>query len=172
MTLCPQQEPSIFLILLTLEELAKHARKADAEDAEVYEEIARQAIKQQTKVDVTSLCLSLLGGRAPDAISKAISKCLKEKVESRNGDNCSKPEKNAPNPENSPLHNLYPFMYQMGFQLPFAANFPQPQGYGYRNPRPRSCTPNFHPHGTACLFCDSTSHLVRDCDKMKAAKGK
>ena len=138
MTLCPQQEPSIFLILLTLEELAKHARKADAEYAEVYEEIARQAIKQQTKVDVTSLCLSLLGGRAPDAISKAISKCLKEKVESRNGDNCSKPEKNAPNPENSPLHNLYPFMYQMGFQLPFAANFPQPQGYGYRNPRPRS----------------------------------
>jgi hypothetical protein len=95
MTLCPQQEPSIFLILLTLEELAKHARKADAEDAEVYEEIARQAIKQQTKVDVTSLCLSLLGGRAPDAISKAISKCLKEKVESRNGDNCSKPEKNV-----------------------------------------------------------------------------
>ena len=72
MTLCPQQEPSIFLILLTLEELAKHARKADAEDAEVYEELARQAIKQQTKVDVTSLCLSLLGGRAADAISKAM----------------------------------------------------------------------------------------------------
>jgi hypothetical protein len=170
MTLCPQQEPSIFLILLTLEELAKHARKADAEDAEVYEEIARQAIKQQTKVDVTSLCLSLLGGRAPDAISKAISKCLKEKVESRNGDNCSKPEKNAPDPENSPLHNLYPFMYQMGFQLPFAANFPQPQGYGYRNPRPRSYTPNYRPRGAACLFCDSTSHKY--CDKMKAAKGK
>jgi hypothetical protein len=33
------------------------------------------------------------GGRAADAISKAISKCLKEKVESKNGDKCSKPEK-------------------------------------------------------------------------------
>jgi hypothetical protein len=74
------------LILLTLRELAKHLRKADAEDAEVYEELARQAIRHQTKVDVTSLCLSVLGGRAADAISKAISKCLKEKVESKNGD--------------------------------------------------------------------------------------
>jgi hypothetical protein len=45
----------------------------------VYEELARQAIRHQTKVDVTSLCLSVLGGRAADAISKAISKCLKEK---------------------------------------------------------------------------------------------
>ena len=153
--LCLQQEPSISLILLTLEELAKHSRKADAEDAEVYEDLARQAIRHQTKVDVTSLFV--LGGRAADAISKAISKCLKE---------------NVPKPENSPLHNLYPFMYPMGFQPPFASNFPQPQGYGYRNPRPRSCTPNFRPRGAACLFCDSTSHLVRDCDKMKAAKGK
>ena len=170
--LCLQQEPSISLILLTLEELAKHSRKADAEDAEVYEELARQAIRHQTKVDVTSLCLSVLGGRAADAISKAISKCLKEKVESKNGDKCSKPEKNVPKPENSPLHNLYPFMYPMGFQTPFASNFPQPQGYGYRNLMPRSYTPNFRPRGAACLFCDSTSHLVRDCDKMKAAKGK
>ena len=92
-TLCLQQEPSIALILLTLEELAKHLRKADAEDAEVYEELAREAIRHQTKVDVTSLCLSVHGGRAADAISKAISKCLKEKVESKNGDKCSKPEK-------------------------------------------------------------------------------
>jgi hypothetical protein len=45
----------------------------------------------------------VLGGRAADAISKAISKCLKEKVESKNGDKCSKPEKNVPKPENSPL---------------------------------------------------------------------
>ena len=170
--LCLQQEPSISLILLTLRELAKHLRKADAEDAEVYEELARQAIRHQTKVEVTSLCLSVLGGRAADAISKAISKCLKEKVESKNGDKCSKPEKNVPKPENSPLHNLYPFMYPMGFQPPFASNFSQPQGYGYRNPRPRSYTPNFRPRGEACLFCDSTSHLVRDCDQMKAAKGK
>jgi hypothetical protein len=49
-------------------------------------------------------------------------------------------KKNVPKPENSPLHNLYPFMYPMGFQPPFASNFPQPQGYGYRNPRPRSYT--------------------------------
>ena len=102
-TLCLQQEPSISLIHLTLEELAKHSRKADAEDAEVYEELARQAIRHQTKVDVTSLCLSVLGGRAADAISKAISKCLKEKVQSKNGDKCSKPEKNVPKPENSPI---------------------------------------------------------------------
>ena len=170
--LCLQQEPSISLILLTLEELAKHLRKADADDAEVYKELARQAIRHQTKVDVTSLCLSVLGGRAADAISKAISKCLKEKVESKNGDKCSKPEKNVPKPENSPLHYLYPFMYPMGFQTPFASNFPQPQGYGYRNLMPRSYTPNFRPRGAACLFCDSTSHLVRDCYKMKAAKGK
>lgn len=166
--LCLQQEPSISLILLTLKELSKHARKADAEDADVYEELAREAIRHKTKVDVTSLCLSVLGGRAADAISKAISKCLKEKVESKNDDKFSKPEKNAPKPENSPLHNLY----QMGFQPPFAANFPQPQGYGYRNPKPRPYTPNYRPRGAACLFCDSTSHLVKDCEKMKAAKGK
>jgi exosome complex RNA-binding protein Rrp42 (RNase PH superfamily) len=49
----------LLVILLTLRELAKHLRKADAEDAEVYEELARQAIRHQTKVDVTSLCLSV-----------------------------------------------------------------------------------------------------------------
>jgi hypothetical protein len=104
--LCLQQEPSICLILLTLEELAKHSRKADAEDAEVYEELARQAIRHQAKVDVTSLCLSVLGGRAADAISKAISKCLKEKVESKNGDKCSKPEKMFLN-RRIPLYIIY-----------------------------------------------------------------
>ena len=105
--LCLQQEPSISLILLTLEELAKHSRKADAEDSEVYEELARQAIRHQTKVDVTSLCLSVLGGRAADAISKAISKCLKEKVESKNGDKCSKPEQKMFLNRRIPLYIIY-----------------------------------------------------------------
>jgi hypothetical protein len=49
----------------------------------------------------------VLGGRAADAISKAISKCLKEKVESKNGDKCSKPEKKKFLNRRIPLYIIY-----------------------------------------------------------------
>jgi hypothetical protein len=49
----------------------------------------------------------VLGGRAADAISKAISKCLKEKVESKNGDKCSKPEKKMFLNRRIPLYIIY-----------------------------------------------------------------
>ena len=151
-TLCPQQEPNIFLILLTLKELANYARKADAEDAEVYEELARQAIRNQIKVDVTCLCLSVLGGRAAGAISKAISKCLKEKVESKNGDKCSKPEKMLLN-RRIPLYIIYIRLcirWVFNYLLLLISLSPRDMVTEIQG---QDLT-----RGAACLFCDSTSH--------------
>ena len=79
-TLCLQEDPSNALILLTLDELAKTARKMDHEEADMFEELCRQANRYQTKLQISNLCLSVLGGKAGDAISKAISKCLKRKI--------------------------------------------------------------------------------------------
>ncbi|CAG2224941.1 unnamed protein product [Mytilus edulis] len=162
--------PSDSLILLTLEELAKAARRVNHDDADTFEELTRQANRHQLKLDISSLCLSVLGGKVADAITKAVSKCLKEK----------QPEKDTtPKPEDSPLHNLYP-PYQAPCMYPYNAmpylQPPYPGGFNnnYRG-RPRN-SGNFGNSGIrqrgACLFCESTSHQIRDCDKMKAAKGK
>ncbi|CAG2201386.1 unnamed protein product [Mytilus edulis] len=169
-TLCLQDNPSDSLILLTLEELAKAARRVNHDDADTFEELTRQANRHQLKLDISSLCLSVLGGKVADAITKAVSKCLKEK----------QPEKDTtPKPEDSPLHNLYP-PYQAPCMYPYNAmpylQPPYPGGFNnnYRG-RPRN-SGNFGNSGIrqrgACLFCESTSHQIRDCDKMKAAKGK
>lgn len=170
-TLCLQQDPTDSLILLTVEELAKSARKVNHEEADTLEELARQANRHQKQLDISSLCLSVLGGKAEDAITKAISKCLKEKqVESKSEERGVKAVADAaPKPESSPLHNLYPpFMYSMPFQPPYPGSFSQ--GYNFRNSRP-----SFRQFGNrsrgACLFCDSQTHQIKDCEKMKAAKG-
>ena len=170
--LCLQQEPSNSLILLTLEELAKTAWRVDHDETDVFEELARQASRHQDKLNISSLCLSVLGGKAADAITKAIAKCIKEKQSEEKPDCKPKPGPNqsGPKSEDSPLYNLYPpyqvpFMYGMQsapfFQPPYSAS-------NYRG-RPRQF--GFRPRG-ACLFCESTSHQVKDCEKMKAAKGK
>lgn len=59
------------LILLTVEDLVKVARKVSHEDAETFEELSRQATRYQAKLDISSLCLLVLGEKAADAISKA-----------------------------------------------------------------------------------------------------
>lgn len=182
-TLCLQQDPSNALILLTLEELSRTARKVSHDEADTFdtfEELARQANRHQGKLDVPSLCLSVLGGKAADAITKAISKCLKERSSESKSEPRNVESVGAPKREDSPLHNLYPQSspYQMSFMYPMPQPFLQPPyfgnsqtGYsGYRN-RPRQ--PGFRPRGAAaCLFCNSTTHLIKDCQKMKAAKGK
>ena len=147
------------------------------EEADTYEELARQANHHQAKLDISTLCLSVLGGKAAEVTTKAISKCLKEKnseckSESQKMDSTSA----APKPEDSPLHNLYPqyqvppFMYSMPsmpfLQTPYFGNYQS----CYRGRRRQQ---GFRPRGpVACLFCNSTTRLVKDCEKMKAAKGK
>lgn len=79
-TLCLQQNPSDSLILLTLDELAKFSKKLDHDDADVYEELARQANRHYSKLDISSLCLSVLGGKAVDTTTKAISKMFERET--------------------------------------------------------------------------------------------
>lgn len=70
-------EPSIPLILLTMDELANVARRTAHDVVEMFEELVRQANRYQSKLDIASFCLSVLGGKSADVIAKAISKCLK-----------------------------------------------------------------------------------------------
>lgn len=156
-TLCLQPEPSDSLILLTLDELAKVARRADHEDTEMYEELARQANRHQAKLDISNLCLSVLGGKAADAITKAISRCMKDVKTDQ------KKEVSAPKPEDSPLHNLYGPFQAPGYQYQFPMYYPFARG-GYRG-RQRQVRPR-----GPCHFCGNESHLMRDCEKMKQAK--
>lgn len=62
-----------------MEELATKARSLGHEDAETFEELARQATRNQGRINIMSLALTVLGGKASDIITKALSKCMKEK---------------------------------------------------------------------------------------------
>lgn len=108
-TLCLQDDPSNALILLTLDELAKVARKLNHEEADMFEELYRQANRYQSKLQISNLCLSVLGGKVADAISKAISKCLKEKPETKAESKIEHVEIQK-RPE-SPLNGLYPYQH-------------------------------------------------------------
>ena len=77
-SLCLPNDPSEPLILLTLEELARVSRRQGHVDAELYEELARQAKVQQGQLDLAHFCLTTLSGKAGDVIIKALSKCLKK----------------------------------------------------------------------------------------------
>ncbi|XP_061169412.1 uncharacterized protein LOC133178716 [Saccostrea echinata] len=172
--LCMQTEPSLPLILVCIEELARTARKSNYEEAAVFEELSRQANCNKDKLDIPSFCMTVLGGKATDVVSKALAKALKVKSESGEG-GCQ--EKVSETQHQSPLMNLSPHPHHAywGFGQ---GNFAPPMypyggvaGYsGYRkyqrgSGRGQSSKGN-------CLFCGASGHYVRDCLKMKAARGK
>ncbi|CAC5414983.1 unnamed protein product [Mytilus coruscus] len=78
-SLALQANPSEPLILLSLDELAKKARRQNDDDAETFDELARQAQRHQGSINVATLTLNVLGGKASDLVGKAMGKCLKEK---------------------------------------------------------------------------------------------
>ena len=77
--LCTQNNPSEALILLALDELTRKAKDCQHEDAYTYEELLRQASRNQGKINIVTLTLNVLEGKASDLVSKILSKCLKEK---------------------------------------------------------------------------------------------
>ena len=168
-----QTQPNEALILLNLDHLARVARKQGHHDAEMFDELARQASHHQGRIDMANLVLSVLGGRASDAISKALAKCMKEKPEEQ-----KQPMQGVVG-MTSPLHNLYqpplqPAMSPYGPQ-PIVQVQPHgfwPRRYGRSNHMGNSNNTSRYRQRGACLFCDSTSHLVRDCEAMKQAKKK
>ncbi|CAG2204836.1 unnamed protein product [Mytilus edulis] len=68
--------PSESLILLSLDELAKKARKQNDDDAETFDELSRQAQRHQGSINVATLTLNVIGGKASDLVEKAMAKCL------------------------------------------------------------------------------------------------
>lgn len=59
--LANQNSPSEALILLALDELAKTARAVKVEDADIFEELYRQASRNQGKINLVTLVLSVMG---------------------------------------------------------------------------------------------------------------
>lgn len=55
--------PSESLILLSLDELAKKARKQNDDDAETFDELSRQAQRHQESINVATLTLNVIGGK-------------------------------------------------------------------------------------------------------------
>lgn len=80
-SLALQTKPSVPLILVTLDELARTARRKGHSEASMYEELSRQANLNQEKIDIQSFCLNVLGGNASDIVGKALSKAIKIKPE-------------------------------------------------------------------------------------------
>ena len=174
--------PSEPLILLTLDELARLSRRQNHEEAETFEELARQAKFYQGKVNMADLCLTALGGKAADTVTKALTKCLKQKQEEKPALSNTTSTPDAPTmipPMISPLANVYPpfpnYNYQ-GYPGSQPFGFPWYAQQGQFGQRRRgvgniSMARPWRPRG-ACLFCESMDHQVRDCEKMKLAKGK
>lgn len=169
-SLALQTKPSVPLILVTLDELARTARRKGHSEASMYEELSPQANLNQEKIDIQSFCLNVLGGNASDIVGKALSKAIKIKPEMKS----TEMEKiNFENQAHSPLLNLYDQPNYMGYMQPqfnFAPNTHQvgaPCGYRrYQRPSYRQS------RSAGCLFCGASDHYVRGCTKMKAARGK
>ena len=183
--LASQQDPSESLILITLDELARLSRKLGDKDMEMYEELYRQCGRLQGKVNMANLCLTVLGGQGADIVSKAVNKCIKEgynlgpKREGMKAKGEGEQDQGSRG-LSSPLAGLYP-MYPppLGFfNAPGYQQYPfQPfSNFGlYGKQRPYKGPGGMGKRGTgrmACHFCDSTQHLVKDCELMKAARRK
>lgn len=180
------REDKCDLILLTVEDLTRVARQVSHEDAETFEELSRQATRYQAKLDISSLYLSVLGGKAADAVSKAVAKCFKEKNDVGNESKRDvKKERGSMFKRDevplSQLSNLYPYqtagmMYSSapGF-LPGFPLFWGSGGYyyyqGYRSGRTGALRQGAK-SSSACSFCESTGHLVKYCEKIKLSKRK
>ncbi|XP_062574215.1 uncharacterized protein LOC134236043 [Saccostrea cucullata] len=166
-SLALQSSPSIPLLLVSLDELARITRRKGHDEASVFDELSRQANLNQDKIDVPNFCLSVLGGKASDIVGKALSKAIKSKPETKP----SETEK-TPTQTQSPLLNLYGQPNYMGYIPPHCNFVPGSHGvgsqYGYR----RYQRAPYRQPRTGCLFCGANDHYVRDCTKMKAARGK
>lgn len=190
-TLAMQQDPIDSLILLNLDDLAKTARRTNHEDVELFEELVRQANCHRKKLNIPSLCLTVFGGKSADLITRALSKCMREKAEERDDDlkSESRGKERTDQRELSPLSNIYPPVVPfapmpMGnFQFPTQATAQfLPHGFqnapvfrggyksGYSRPY-RGESRTWRPKG-ACIFCEATGHHFRDCEKMKLARKK
>ena len=157
-----QANPNEALLLLAIEDLARIARRKEHPDADTFEELARQAIKHQANINIASLALGVVGGKAVDVVVKVLNKCVKEKqIEKEISVQHENEEKKETNKEQSPMYNLYPpFPFHQMWQGP---------GYGYNNSYPRSRGRGFRPKGP-CFFCDMPGHTFKECQKMKLAK--
>ena len=127
-------------------------------------------------------CLTTLSGKAGDVITKALSKCLKKQKTDKSINNpVSETDTRVPV---SHLANLYPPLLSTGYQYP--SHIPSaPYGFQYPGQYPgmpmyqsrpyamgrRAAWKQWRARG-ACLFCESTEHQVKDCQKMKLAKSK
>ena len=160
------------------------SRRQGYADAELYEELARQAKVQQGQLlNLAHFCLTTLSGKAGDVITKALSKCLKKQKKTGKSINNPVSETDTRVPV-SHLANLYPSLPSTGYQYP--SHIPSaPYGFQYPGQYPGMPMYQSPPYAMgrgaagrqwrargACLFCESTEHQVKDCQKMKLAKSK
>lgn len=47
-------------------------------ELEVYEKLNRQCRRLQGKINMANLCLTVLGGKGAEVLSKAVNKCIKQ----------------------------------------------------------------------------------------------
>lgn len=172
-----QSQPSESLILMTLDELSRTSRKYGHKEADTFDELYRQASKNQGKINMTTLILNVLSGNASSVVTKALSKCLQEKSFDDKMDTVCKTtpaQKPDMSTQSSPLANVYsqfPSMQQpYGSQQFFPFSAPYSPGYF----RPRGTASSMYPRPLRpkgpCHFCDIMGHQVKDCEKLKAMK--
>lgn len=175
-SLATQINPNESLLLLLLQDLEKLAVAKGVKEAPMYQEVSRQARYNQGKIDIPKFVLGILG-EGHDVVAKALTKAFKSKKVLKEED--SDTESSPPRKKRtvSPLQDLYPPHQQSAFQP-----YPYPPYGGYGRGYNRGYSRSFYRGrgrgkpgaltGPACYFCNSTSHFVVDCDKMKEAKGK
>ena len=84
------------------------ARRETHDEMDLFEKLYRQCGRMQGKINMANMCLTVLGGKGADMVTKAINNCLKEqKVKMKKS--LEKGESTQPKKE-SVLSNLYPPM--------------------------------------------------------------
>ena len=166
-----QTNPNESLLLLSLEELARVSRKKQHSEAAVFEELTRQAVKHQGDINISSLVLGVVGGKASDVVVKALSKCVKEKHVESKLHHVHVPQEKTNDQSlvpQSPLSNLYNSYMAPPVQYP--SFYPMVNyGYDYRHRGNGFRRGSWRPKGN-CFFCEMPGHTFKDCQKMKIAK--
>lgn len=162
-SLALQQNPSVPLLLLLLDELAPVAKRAGHSESTLFEELSRHSHLNEKSIDVSSFVLQVLGGRASDVISKALEKATRDSASK--SEKAAEPKTQQIVPPQSFLPMGYGYPMQLGGYGP-APYGPAPYGGGYaRGSRPYRGG-RYNNRNGSCHYCGRQGHFPRECPKM------
>jgi hypothetical protein len=177
------EDTDVGLLIYLLEDMADRAKKCNHQDMGVFKKLAVEAERYRSRMDVSMLCLNVLGGRSDDPVGAAVAKQLvavkkKGSVGSKQGE------------RELPFQSVGHFpMLGMGMSNPGVdaawlgprlhyepvggpARLEQAHPAGqeqFRSAYLRPALPR-DPATVRCRFCEVMGHFERECPERRKAK--